>query len=109
MATPEVLRHIAENSIRQQADGTWTHKFDRSVYGTREPFNGMPLWKKISVPALLVKGGNSQRISPEIFTEVKAMCPQAELAEVPRSDHHVTLDNPSGFVSVVKPFLAKHR
>ena len=50
----------------------------------------------------------SGRITPQIFSEVKARCPQAELAEVANSDHHVMLDNPAGFVQAVKTFLAGH-
>jgi pimeloyl-ACP methyl ester carboxylesterase len=38
---------------------------------------------------------------------VKARAPQVELATVPESDHHATLDNPAGFVEAVRPFLAK--
>jgi pimeloyl-ACP methyl ester carboxylesterase len=68
----------------------------------------MPYWSRIAVPTLLVKGDRSQRISPETFAEVRARCPYVELAEVPRSDHHVFLDNPAGFERVVKAFLAKH-
>jgi pimeloyl-ACP methyl ester carboxylesterase len=55
---------------------------------------------------LLVKGDRSERITPEIYAAVKARCPQVGLAEVAHSDHHITLDNPAGFVAAVKPFLA---
>jgi len=107
LARPEVVRHVAGYSARQFPDGSWRHKFDRNVYATRENLDGMPFWDRIKVPALLVKGGRSQRISPQIFSDVTARAPQVELAEVADSDHHVTLDNPEGFVRAVKPFLAK--
>ncbi len=106
-AAPGILRHLARNSGRQFPDGSWRHKFDRSVYATRETTDGLPHWNRIRIPALLVKAERSPRISPQVFAEVKSRCPQVELAEVPASDHHVTLDNPSGFVSAVKPFLTK--
>ena len=106
-AAPEVLRHLAQNSARQFPDGSWRHKFDRNVYATRETTDGLPRWNHIRIPALLVKAQRSQRISPQVFAEVKARCPQVKLVEVPHSDHHVTLDNPSGFVSAVKSFLTK--
>jgi pimeloyl-ACP methyl ester carboxylesterase len=108
-ALPEVVRHIATQSTRQIADGTWKHKFDRNVYATREMFDGMPLWNQIKIPVLLVKGDRSERLNAAVYAEVKTRCPQAELAEVAGSDHHVTLDNPSGFVNAVKPFLARNR
>lgn len=109
LATPEVVRHVATQSGRQIDDGSWRHKFDRNVYATREMFDGMELWNQIRIPALLVKGDLSERISPEVFAMVKARAPQAELAEVTKSGHHVTLDNPSEFVQKVRPFLARNR
>ncbi len=109
LATPEVVRHIAAQSCRQEEDGTWRHKFDRAVYATREVFDGTPLWADIKIPALLVKGDRSGRITPEVYADVQARCPHVELAEVSQTDHHVTLDNPTGFLAAVKPFLAKNR
>jgi pimeloyl-ACP methyl ester carboxylesterase len=106
-AAPEVLRHLANHGACQGADGGWRHKFDRSVYATRDPVDGLPHWNHIRIPALLVKGERSQRISPAIFAEVKSRCPQIEFAEVAGADHHVTLDNPTGFTQAVNAFLAK--
>jgi pimeloyl-ACP methyl ester carboxylesterase len=108
MAPLAVQQHIARSSSRQFSDGTWRYKFDRNVYATREAQDGLAYWEKIRIPSLLVKGGNSQRITPEIVADVQKRAPQVELAEVPNADHHVTLDNPTGFVQVVKEFLAKH-
>ncbi len=107
LARPEVVRHIAGYSARQFPDGGWRHKFDRGVYALREKMDGMPCWDRIKIPALLVKGGRSPRITPEILAEVKKRAPQVEMAEVAEADHHVTLDNPEGFVRAVKPFLTK--
>ncbi len=108
-AAPEVIRYLGERSGRQDADGAWRHKFDRAVYAQRELFDIPPHWDKIGIPVLLVKGGLSKRITPEIAADIKSRCPQAELTEVPAADHHVTLDNPGGFVQVVRAFLDKHR
>jgi pimeloyl-ACP methyl ester carboxylesterase len=108
LAKPEVVRHIASHSARQLADGKWRYKFDRAVYATRESMDGMPLWSDIKIPALLVKGDRSERITPQVYADVKARAPQAELAEVSNSDHHVTLDNPTEFIDVLQRFLAQH-
>jgi pimeloyl-ACP methyl ester carboxylesterase len=106
-AVPEIIRYLAERGGRQDADGRWRHKFDRNVYSKRELLDIMPHWDRIKIPALLVKGGLSNRITPDIHDEIRRRCPQVELAEVPGSEHHVTLDNPNGFVEAVKAFLAK--
>ena len=108
-ATPEVLRHLAGHAVHPEADGSWGHKFDRQVYAVRESIDGLPHWNHIRIPALLVKGGRSPRITPEVVADVKSRCPQVEFVEVPDSDHHVTLDNPSGFTRAVNAFLAKNK
>ncbi|MSP96782.1 MAG: alpha/beta hydrolase [Betaproteobacteria bacterium] len=107
-AAPAIIRHIAVNAARQGDDGSWRHKFDRNIYAQRISVDGLPYWKRIAIPALLVKGDRSPRITPQIVAGVRARCPHVELVEVSNSDHHVTLDNPSGFVHSVNAFLARH-
>jgi pimeloyl-ACP methyl ester carboxylesterase len=108
LAPKDIVDRVAGHSARLFPDGVWRHKFDRSVYAIREAIDGLPFWKEVKIPALLVKGDRSERITPEIHAAVKERCPHVELAEVVRSDHHVTLDNPSGFVQAVRPFLARN-
>ena len=108
-ALPEVLRHLANYAAQKNPDGTWGHKFDRDVYAVRESVDGLPHWNYIKVPALLVKGGRSTRITPEIIAEVQKRAPQVEFAEVAGADHHVTLDNPAGFTQAVNAFLARNK
>ena len=104
-AVPEIIRYLAQRGGRQGDDGRWRPKFDRNVYAQRPFFDVRPLWSEIKVPVLIVKGGLSHRITPEIWNDIKARCPHAELVEVPGSEHHVTLDNPTGFTSAVRAFL----
>jgi pimeloyl-ACP methyl ester carboxylesterase len=105
LAAPQVVRHVAAHSGRQNADGTWRHKFDRSLYAIFERLDGKPYWNHIKVPALLVKGEKSDRVNAGILAEVQARSPDVELVEVPSSDHHVTLDNPAAFAEVVRRWL----
>jgi pimeloyl-ACP methyl ester carboxylesterase len=56
-----------------------------------------------------MKGDRSARISPEIIAEVKSRAPQVEVVEVANSDHHVTLDNPLGFVQTLQKFINKNK
>ena len=108
-ATPEVLRHLAGYAAQKNPDGTWGHKFDRDVYAVRESVDGLPHWNRIRIPALLVKGGRSPRITPEIVAEVRKRAPHVDFAEVADADHHVTLDNPAGFTQALQAFLEKHK
>ena len=106
MAAPEVLRRMAMHSAKQQPDGSWQQKADRRVYANFSQIAGVPLWEKVKVPALAIRGGeHSPRFTPEIMAEIRQRAPQVQLAVVPASDHHITLDNPQGFVDVVRKFL----
>jgi pimeloyl-ACP methyl ester carboxylesterase len=37
--------------------------------------------------------------------DAKSRCPQVDLVDIPGADHHVTLDNPGGFVDAVNAWL----
>jgi pimeloyl-ACP methyl ester carboxylesterase len=104
-AAPDVIRRMALLSSRQDADGRWQHKADRRMYAAWEPVAGVPLWEQVRIPALAIRGEHSSRFGPELMAEIRARAPQVQLAEVPRSNHHIMLDNPRGFVEAVRVFL----
>jgi pimeloyl-ACP methyl ester carboxylesterase len=106
-APPDRVRHIALQSGRARPDGTWQHKFDRRVFAQFERVDGIPLWERVRIPALIVKAARSHRIDDDTFAQVKSRAPQVEAVEVPDADHHIMLDNPAGFVAAVTGFLAK--
>jgi len=105
-ATPDMVRHLGMHSGRQFDDGRWRNKVDRNVYARRVGGNLIPYWAHIKIPALLMKGDRSNRISPQIIEQVKALAPQVQVAEVAGCDHHITLDNPPGFVEACKQWIA---
>ena len=107
MAAPEVLRYIARHSGRRFEDGRWRHKVDRKVYANRELIDSFALWNDIRIPALLMKADHSGRLTQAAIDAIRARAPQVEVATVSASDHHVTLDNPAGFIEVAKRFLAR--
>jgi pimeloyl-ACP methyl ester carboxylesterase len=105
-APPEALRYIAKHSGRRFDDGRWRHKLDRRVYLDRELLDTFGMWDKIKIPALLMKGGRSIRLTPEAIAEVKSRAPQVKTTVVEHAEHHITLDNPSGFIRAAREFLA---
>ena len=106
-ATPDMVRHLGMHSGRQFEDGRWRNKVDRNVYARRVGRNLIPYWAHIRIPALLMRGDRSKRISPQIVAQVRAHAPQVQVAEVAGCDHHVTLDNPRGFVEACKQWIAR--
>ena len=105
LAATEVIHRMATHSGRQDGEGRWQHKADRRVYANFQQVAGVPLWEKIKVPALVIKGEHSKRFGPDVLAEIRARAPQVQMAEVPASDHHITLENPRGFVDAVRKFL----
>ncbi|MGH8638811.1 MAG: alpha/beta fold hydrolase [Burkholderiales bacterium] len=105
IAAPEIIRHMALHSGRKDSDGRWQHKADRRVYANSQQIAGMPLWERIKIPALVIKGSRSTRFGPQEMVAIRANAPQVQWAEVPDSNHHITLDNPHGLVEVVQAFL----
>jgi len=105
-APPEALRHIAQHSGRRFDDGRWRHKVDRRTYANRELFDSLALWNRIRIPSLLMKGGRSTRMALEAIADIKSRAPQVAMTVVPDADHHITLDNPSGFIRAARDFLA---
>ena len=105
-APPDMVRHLGRHSARLFPDGRWRNKVDRNVYALRVAKNLIPYWEHIKIPALLLRGDRSNRISPEIVAQVRALAPQVETGEVAGCDHHLTLDNPRGFVEACKRWLA---
>ncbi len=107
LAAPEVIHRMAVHSGRKDGEGRWQHKADRRVYANFQQIAGVPLWEKIKVPALVITGERSTRFTPELMSKIEARAPQVQMKKVPASDHHIMLENPNGFVDVVREFSTR--
>jgi pimeloyl-ACP methyl ester carboxylesterase len=105
MAAPEVMRHIALNSFRQDDEGKWVHKMDRRTM-LREPIDGWPLLAQIQCSALYVRPASSP-MPRDYGQEIAARMPHGHLAIVPDSHHHVLLDNPTGLIAALDEFFTR--
>jgi len=103
-ATPDLLRHIAWHSVRQQKDGSFTLKFDRASL-SREPCDLRTRLPHIHCPTLFLRGSESHNLSTETFTEMIRLCPHARGIEIPDAGHHIFLDSPEQFLIEVRSFL----
>lgn len=65
-------------------------------------------WHEIAVacPVLLVRGAESDIITPQELDRAAAHLPQARRAELPRANHRLCQDNPAGFAALVAKALA---
>lgn len=98
------------HGLIQRDDGRWTHRYDpvfrapiiSTVSSSAEQWD---LVRRISCPTLLVRGAQSDTLNPETAARMVREIPNCRLVEVPDSGHSVPLDNPSGFLDAVRPFL----
>ena len=111
-ASSNVIRHMAVTSCRQFEDGQWRNKFDRNVYARRHPIDGYAYWAKVPMkktPALVIAGDNSDRITPDVRDKLSKAHPGVTVTTVETAGHHVTLDNPEGYIEALATHLKPSR
>jgi pimeloyl-ACP methyl ester carboxylesterase len=108
------LRSRVLNGIKPTPDGKWTFRYDvalRNGSGARptptraEIDHDWASLKNITSPTLLVRGAESDILSPANAQRMIDNIPNCRLVEVENSGHSVPLDNPTGFLSAVRTFL----
>jgi pimeloyl-ACP methyl ester carboxylesterase len=109
--TLENIRTRLRHSLRQTAEGRWTYKFDTRIGSGGLESDFERLWdavRDIRCPTLLVRGAQSAILARETAARFLRELPGSAVVEVPGAGHSVMGDNPTGFVSAVRPFLARH-
>jgi pimeloyl-ACP methyl ester carboxylesterase len=112
-ATEEDLRHWMEGGLGQGPDGQWTWRYDpifRIPASLPGRLNAAPevLARRltgVTCPTLLLAGEESWMVAST--QRMVTLNPRARMAAVPEAGHWVPLDNPSGFLEVVRGFLAE--
>ena len=106
------LRHRVSHGLTRLPDGGLVWKYDTAIreamrLGTRR--EAMNLWEplaRIACPTLLVRGAESDIVSPEIAKRMLATLPDARLVEIAGAGHTVPGDQPEAFAAAVRSFLA---
>ena len=113
--TLENIRERMRHRLKPSESGKWTWKFDRRF---REPDSGLKigssmsndeswqLFRNVSVPTLIVRGGESDVLTPAVAERCSQEMPRARLVVVPGAGHSVPGDNPDAFTEAVREFLA---
>jgi pimeloyl-ACP methyl ester carboxylesterase len=113
-APDDVVRDRVLNNLIQLADGTWTYRYDvalrngsgaRVVPTAEEIARSWESLRNITAPTLLIRGAESDVLSPALARRMVETIPNCRLVEVPDSGHSVPGDNPSGFLAAVQTFL----
>jgi pimeloyl-ACP methyl ester carboxylesterase len=103
-------RHRSDYSLMRTEDGAWTYRYDRALRSpntlrTRDPEAAWRSCANIDVPTLLIRGGLSDILSPEVAARMMETIPGAKFALVAESGHSVPLDAPDGFLEAATGFL----
>jgi len=104
----EQVRHLTLHGVRQNADGTYSWKFDNYVRSqppagfTREQI--AQLWSRITCPTLLVYGKNSWASNPAVDGRAKHFS-NARVVTVENAGHWVHHDQLEQFVGLLHEFL----
>jgi pimeloyl-ACP methyl ester carboxylesterase len=111
--TESMLRHRVEHGVRPLADGGVTWKYDRAIRDSvrngrwRDPIDLWPLWSAIACPTLIIRGTESDILSPEIARRMLDAQPHAELVDIPNAGHTVPGDQPQAFLATLEKFLER--
>jgi pimeloyl-ACP methyl ester carboxylesterase len=106
------LRHRVRHGLRPLPDGGLAWKYDRALRemmragGRREPLDLWAPLPGIGCPTLLVRGAESDILSPEIAKRMLDALPDGRLVEIPGAGHTVPGDQPEAFAAAVRAFLA---
>ena len=102
----EHIRRTARYNLLQRADGKFatkhTDRGDSPRTGARPSFEEVAV---IDCPALVVRGGDSNVLTPEGAVKFAAAMPHGSTVTVPNCGHNVHSQNTRGFLDVVLPYI----
>ncbi len=117
--TLQNIRDRLGHSLAQRADGRWGWRLDPALLRHprfRDGANGangangtMGAWEDVPAvrcPTLVIRGEESDILSPELAEAMLAQLPSGRLVTVPGAGHSVAGDNPDEFCRSLRPFLA---
>jgi pimeloyl-ACP methyl ester carboxylesterase len=106
------LRHRVVHNLRPLPDGMLTFKWDKALRDGSAVRNEPSLearwdaWRAVKCPTLLVRGDDSDILTPETAQLMVEANANVTLSIVPDCGHSITLDRPEGLIAVLTPWLA---
>lgn len=110
-ASDAVLRRRLQYATKELPNGKFGWRYDILIreqrrQGTVPPSqDAWPDMPKIACPTLIVRGTETDILSPEVAQRMLDVMPNAKLVEIPRAGHMVFEDNPEDFIAAVREFL----
>ncbi len=111
-ADEDELRRWMRDGLVEEPDGCWSWRYDPVFRVPGPPGRLVPPMDvlrrrlvNVTCPTLFLVGEESWMAEPT--AKMAAVTPHARRATIPRADHWVPLDNPSGFLQAVRGFLTE--
>ncbi len=110
-ASPEVMRRRVRYSTKELPNGKVGWKYDLLIReqrrnGTAPPSEDLwPSLPQIPCPSLIVRGAETDLLSPEVAGQMLTALPNATMVEIQQAGHMVFEDNPADFIAAIKDFL----
>jgi len=109
---PKILRRSLMHNLRQQPDGTWRWKYDTRRFQAlgqdshrAERAALADGLQRVTCPALVVRGGESDVFHEEDGVRLAERLPQGRFVTIPRAGHTVQGDNPKDLVAELRRFF----
>ncbi|MFQ5521810.1 MAG: alpha/beta fold hydrolase [Candidatus Methylomirabilia bacterium] len=105
-----LLRHRVKHSLTRLPNGKLAWKYDKALRdragrGGRDLPNLWPDLARIACPTLIIRGAESDVLSPHTAKRMLETIKEARLVEVPEAGHAVVGDQPETFAQVARDFL----
>ena len=101
-----------EKNLRRRDDGRWYWHWDPGFMTDidtrmedRDPARMKEATRRLAMPALLVRGGKSDLVTPETAQEFVDLAPNARFVDVAAAGHMVAGDKNDVFIEAVTAFL----
>jgi pimeloyl-ACP methyl ester carboxylesterase len=110
-ASDAVLRRRLRYATKELPNGNIGWRYDVAIREQRRQGTGAPpvdLWPalpKIACPTLIVRGKETDLLSPEVAQKMVEAMPNAVVVEIERAGHMVFEDNPQDFNTAVGAWL----
>jgi pimeloyl-ACP methyl ester carboxylesterase len=98
------IRHLGEAAVTERPAGIWQYAFDRKVFAQARP-DAWAILPGIACPTLAVRGEASRIMDRDVMLRVATTAPRGQFAELKGAWHHLILDDPAGFVSIVTGWI----
>ena len=102
------VRRGVRHNTRQQADGTWTWRYDPGIGSAGTGSGFRLLWDHLagsSMPVMLVRGGDSAFVTPDDLAGMAARLPTLRVEVVPGAGHAVQSDQPLALAALISEFM----